>query len=304
MIAEPHLTWNLFADLAQVWSLPSMVNAYRAGSVIAVVAGITGWFLVLRRLTFAAHTIAVAGFPGAAGAVLIGVGVSWGYYGFCTAAALVIAAAAAPGAGGPARDSAVTGVVQAFVLACGMLFVTLYRGFLNGINALLFGTFLGVTDRDARAVAVVAVLVLVVLAGIGRPLLFASIDPAVAAARGVPVRTLGLVFLVTLGVAVAQVSQITGSLLVFALLVAPGATAQRLTARPVLGLVLSVLIALSVTWLGLGAAYFSVYPVGFFITTFAFAGYVLATACTTAAGLLPRAARMIGVRTTAGRAAA
>jgi zinc/manganese transport system permease protein len=295
--ADPHLTWNLIADLRQVWSLPSMVNAYRAGSIIAVVCGVVGWFLVLRRQTFAAHTVAVAGFPGAAGAVLVGLGASWGYYGGCIAAALVIAAAAAtPGAGGPARDSAVTGVVQAFALACGMLFVTLYHGFLNGINALLFGTFLGVTGRDVTVVAAVGAVVLVVLVAIGRPLLFSSIDPAVAGARGVPGRELGVVFLLTLGIAVAQVSQITGSLLVFALLVAPAATAQRITARPVLGLFLSVVLALTVTWLGLGAAYFTVYPVGFFITTFAFAWYVLAGACAAGAGVLPRAARAIGAQ--------
>jgi zinc/manganese transport system permease protein len=287
-LAEPHLAWNLIEDLRQVWSLPAMVNAYRAGSIIAVVAGVTGWFLVLRRQTFAGHTVAVAGFPGAAGAVLVGLGASWGYYGFCVAAALVIAVLAAPGAGGPARDSALTGVVQAFSLACGMLFVTLYHGFLNGVNALLFGAFLGITEHDVRMLALAAVPVLAVLAAIGRPLLFASVDPTVAAARGLPVRALGVVFLVVAGVVVAQVSQATGSLLVFALLVTPAATAQRLTARPALGLALSVAIALLVTWLGLGAAYFSPYPIGFFITTFAFTGWVLAGAATTLTAALVR----------------
>jgi zinc/manganese transport system permease protein len=287
-LAEPHLTWNLIEDLRQVWSLPAMVNAYRAGSIIAVVAGVTGWFLVLRGQTFAGHTVAVAGFPGAAGAVLVGLGASWGYYGFCVAAALVIAVLAAPGAGGPARDSALTGVVQAFSLACGMLFVTLYHGFLNGVNALLFGAFLGITEHDVRMLALAAVPVLAVLAAIGRPLLFASVDPTVAAARGLPVRALGVVFLVVAGVVVAQVSQATGSLLVFALLVTPAATAQRLTARPALGLALSVAIALLVTWLGLGAAYFSPYPIGFFITTFAFTGWVLAGAATTLTAALVR----------------
>jgi zinc/manganese transport system permease protein len=172
-----------------------------------------------------------------------------------------------------------------------MLFVTLYHGFLNGVNALLFGTFLGVTDREVRTLAVVAVPVLGMLAAIGRPLLFASIDPAVAAARGVPVRALGMLFLVLAGVVVAQVSQTTGSLLVFALLVTPAATAQRLTTSPVLGLQLSVIIALLVTWLGLGAAYFSPYPIGFFITTFAFAGWVLAGLGTAATRWLPRRAK-------------
>jgi zinc/manganese transport system permease protein len=270
-----------------------MVNAYRAGAIVAVTAGVVGWFMVLRRQTFAGHTVAVAGFPGAAGAVLLGIGAGYGYFGFCIGAALVIAVAARPGAGGLSHESALTGVVQAFALSCGMLFVALSNSFLSGVDSLLFGSFLGITAGDVLTLAAVAALVLAAMAVIGRPLLFASVDPAVAAAPRVPVRALGVVFLVLLGAAAAEVSQITGSLLVFALLVTPAATAQRITARPVFGLLLSVLLALTVTWLGLGAAYFSVYPVGFFITTFAFAGYVLAGVRTAATGTLPRYARSI-----------
>jgi zinc/manganese transport system permease protein len=118
--------------------------------------------------------------------------------------------------------------------------------------------------------------VLLVMALVGRPLLFASVDPDVAAARGVPSRGLGVLFLVLLGAATAEVSQITGSLLVFALLVMPAATAQRLTARPGRSLLLSVVLALAVTWFGLAAAYFSPYPIGFWITTFAFGCYLSA----------------------------
>jgi zinc/manganese transport system permease protein len=115
--------------------------------------------------------------------------------------------------------------------------------------------------------------VLLALAVVGRPLLFASVDPAVAAARGVPVRLLSTVFLVVLGAATAATSQITGALLVFALLVMPAATAQNLTARPARGLAVSVLIALGVTWTSLTVAYYSPYPIGFWVTTFAFAAY-------------------------------
>jgi zinc/manganese transport system permease protein len=115
-----------------------------------------------------------------------------------------------------------------------------------------------------------------VLIAVGRPLTFASVDPDVAAARGVRVRGLSILFLVLLGLTVAEVSQITGTLLVFALLVIPAATAQLLTARPVLSLALTVSIGLAVTWLGLAVAYFSPYPIGFFVTTFAFAAYVAA----------------------------
>ncbi|ACU72104.1 ABC-3 protein [Catenulispora acidiphila DSM 44928] len=276
MPTDSGLSWNPVTDIDQMWQLDSMVSAYRAGTIVAVLAAVVGWFMVLRRQTFAGHTVALAGFPGAAAAVFLGVSASWGYFGFCIGAGAVIAALARNGKGGMAEESALTGIVQSFTLACGMLFVALYKGFLNGVNSLLFGSFLGVTSGDIAVLAAVAAVVLIVMALIGRPLLFASVDPSVADARGVPSRMLGVLFLVVLGATTAEVSQITGSLLVFALLVMPAATAQRVTARPALSLVLSVLFALAVTWFGLGAAYFSPYPIGFWITTFAFGCYLLA----------------------------
>ncbi|HEX3790960.1 MAG TPA: metal ABC transporter permease [Pseudonocardiaceae bacterium] len=266
-------SWNLLADIQELWSFPFMVNAFRAGAIVAVAAATMGWFMVLRRQSFAGHTLATVGFPGASGATLLGLSTTAGYFGFCVAAAIVIAAIPRAGRASGAHESAATGIVQAFALGLGFLFVALYKGFLSGIDALLFGTFLGVTSTQVVVLFGVTIAVLVVLAVIGRPLLFASVDPVVAAARGVPVRVLSVVFLVLLGVAVAEASQITGSLLVFALLVMPAATAQALTARPVLGLVLSVLIGVAVTWLGLGVAYYSIYPIGFYVTTFAFAAF-------------------------------
>ena len=213
-----------------------MVNAFRAGTIVAIVAAGIGWFMVLRRETFAGHTLSVVGFPGGAGAIWLGLAAVWGYFAFCIAAALVIAAIPSGRARGYHEESAAIGTLQAFALACGFLFVSLYGGFANGFNALLFGSFLGVTDAQVVTLLVVGVGALLVVGAIARPLLFASVDPDVAAARGVPVRLLSVVFLVVLGVAVAEASQITGSLLVFALLVVPAATAQVVTARPVLGL--------------------------------------------------------------------
>ncbi|QIQ06596.1 metal ABC transporter permease [Streptomyces liangshanensis] len=261
-----------------MWAFPFMVNAFRAGTVIAVGAGVMGWFMVLRRQSFAGHTLAVVGFPGAAGAALVGIGATYGYFAFCLTAALVVAAVPRAGRESEGREAAVVGTVQAFLLACGFLFTALYKGLLGGVTSLLFGSFLGITTTQVLVLLGVTVLVLAVLAAIGRPLLFASVDPDVAAGRGVPVRLLSTLFLVLLGAATAEASQITGTLLVFALLVMPAATAQALTARPVLSLALSALIAVAVTWLGLIAAYYSPYPLGFYVTTFAFAGYVLARA--------------------------
>jgi zinc/manganese transport system permease protein len=276
-----------------------MVNAFRAGTIVAVLAGTVGWFVVLRRQTFTAHTLSAVSFPGAAFATLAGIAPVAGYFGFCGAAALVIAAlpggggaAGAGGAaggrtgqggrtgsgggGGPGQQAAVTGTVQAFLLACGYLFVSLYKGFLGGVDSLLFGSFLGITDTQVTVLAVVAAAALAVLAVIGRPLLLASADPAVAAARGVPVRALSVAFLALVGTATAAVGQITGTLLVFALLVMPAATAQRLTARPVAGAALAVAVALAVTWGGLAAAYYTPYPIGFWVTTLGYAAFVAA----------------------------
>jgi zinc/manganese transport system permease protein len=269
---------DLLADIQNMWAYPFMVNAFRAGAIVAVVAGVMGWFMVLRRQTFAGHTLALAAFPGAAGATLIGVSAAYGYFGFCIGAAVVIALAArGRGAvGSRASESALTGIVQAFTLACGLLFVALYQGFLNGTTALLFGSFLGITNGQVGLLAAVGTGVLAVLAVAGRPLLFASVDPDVAAASGVPVRALSVAFLVLLGAAVAETAQITGALLVFALLVMPAATAQRLTPRPAAGLVLTLVIGWVVTWAGLTAAFYSPYPIGFWVTSFAFAGYLAA----------------------------
>src|SRR3954453_13702294 len=262
-----------------MFSYPYMVNAFRAGSCVAVIAGVAGWFMVLRKQTFAGHTLALVAFPGAAGATLIGISTTFGYFTACVAAAGVIASAgqAAPGRTF-SEESAVIGTVQAFALACGLLFVALYKGFLSGVNGLLFGSFLGITDAQVIALAVISFLVVATLAAITRPLLFASIDAGVAAARGVPVRALGFVFLLLLGVAAAAASQITGALLVFALLVMPAAAAQRLTSRPALSLLLTVVIGVLVTWAALSAAYFSTYPIGFYVTTFGFGVYLAAIA--------------------------
>jgi zinc/manganese transport system permease protein len=274
-------SWNLLDDVDQLLSYHFMLNALRAGTIVAVLSGAIGYFMVLRRQSFAGHTLAVIGFPGAACATWLGLSTSLGYFGFCIAGALVIAALPGPGRGtrglgGYGQESAVIGTVQAFALACGFLFINLYQGILSGLTSMLFGTITGVSDGQVLALLVAGLMCLLVLVILGRPLLFTSIDADVARARGVPVRLVSTAFLVLLAVAAAGTSQVTGSLLVFALLVTPAATASRLTARPALGLVLSIAIAVAVTWLGEGIAFFSPYPIGFWVTTLAFAAFLLA----------------------------
>jgi len=269
------LSWNVLSDVQQLFSFPFMVNALEAGTIVAVMAGVTGWFMVLRRQTFAGHTLSVIAFPGAAAATYAGLPVAFGYFGFCGFGALALA-----GIAGTRRslgaESAAIGSLQALALALGFLFVSLYHGILNGLDSLLFGTFLGITTDQVTVLLAAAAVTLVLVGIAGRPLFFASVDEDVARAGGVPVRLLGFGFLLVLGLSVAETSQITGALLVFSLLVTPAATAHQITAQPGLGIALSVAIALAVTWLGLALAYFSIYPVGFYVTSLAFGVYVLA----------------------------
>ncbi|HEY2042692.1 MAG TPA: metal ABC transporter permease [Jatrophihabitans sp.] len=287
-------SWNLLADTRQLLSYHFMLNALRAGTIVAIVAGLIGYFMVLRRQSFAGHTLAVVGFPGAAGATWLGINPAIGFFGFCIAAALAIAALpsgrSASGVGGYGDESAVIGTLQAFALACGFLFVSLYGGFLSGLNNLLFGSITGVSDSQVLILLGAGALSLLILAVIGRRLLFITVDPQVASARGVRVGTISAAFLLLLGIAAAGTSQVTGSLLVFALLVAPAATAVKLTARPGLAALLSVLLAVAVTWAGEAAAFYSPYPIGFWVSTFAFALFLAATAYRAAADRLGRRA--------------
>jgi zinc/manganese transport system permease protein len=262
-----------------------MTNALEAGTLVAVTASAIGWFMVVRRQTFAGHTLSLIAFPGAAAAALAGAPVFVGYFAACAGGALALSAVSGGGGSGAggghpstrslSHESAAIGSVQAFGLSLGFLFVSLYHGLLNGLNSLLFGTFLGITDTQVLVLLAIAIVALATLAAIARPLFFASVDADVARASGVPVAALSTGFLLLLGLAVAATSQITGALLVFALLVTPAATARLITSRPALSLALSVAIGLAVTWVGLAIAYFSIYPVGFYVTSLSFGLYVL-----------------------------
>jgi zinc/manganese transport system permease protein len=279
----PEPSWNLIADLQQMLAYPFVVTALQAGTILAVVAGAVGWMMVLRGQSFAGHTLAVVGFPGAAAAAWLGLPVGYGFLAACVAAAAAMALLSprtrASGLGAFTEQSAVIGTVQALALATGLLFVSLYHGFLSGLTSLLFGTIAGVSKDQVELLLAAGVACLVALAGMGRPLLWASIDPDTAAANGVPTRLLAAMFLLVLGVAAAGASQVTGSLLVFALLVSPAAAAFQLTAHPGIGITISVAVALAVTWVGIGCAYFSPYPIGFWVASFGFGSYVLAASC-------------------------
>jgi zinc/manganese transport system permease protein len=288
---NPHLSLNPVTDYHQLVVYPFMVNALEAGTIVAVMASVVGWFMVLRRQTFAGHTLSLMSFPGASAAALVGVSLSLGYFSFCVVGALAIAAGSrTAGRRDFGQESAVIGTVQAAGLALGFLFLSLYGGILENLEELLFGSFLGITTTEVHTLAAITIGVLVFFLVAGRPLLYSTVDELAAASRGVPVRLLQVAFLVMLGLAVGATAQITGVLLVFALLVAPAAAAQQLTARIPLSLFLTVLFALATIWVGLTLAYFSAYSLGFYVSTIAFALYLACRVSRTAIDRIGRRA--------------
>ena len=280
---SPQLTWNIPSDIAELFRYDFMRNAFIAGTIVAVVAGVVGYFVVLRSLAFAGHALSHIGFAGAAGGVAV---VAAFFGGGATALAVgsivgllvfTIGAGVVMGVLGNrirGRD-VVIGIVLAWTLGLGVLFLNLYNGYATEAYAILFGEILGISSVAVLVTLVAGLVTLAAVAALYRPLLFASLDDEVAAARGVPVRALSVVFMVVLAVAVSEAVQVVGVLLVFALLVTPPAIAERLTVRPPAVIALSAALAVAFTWLGLAIAYYAPYPVSFFITSIAFATYLV-----------------------------
>ncbi|TMD09043.1 MAG: metal ABC transporter permease [Chloroflexi bacterium] len=256
-----------------------MRHALLAGGIAAILCGAVGYFVVLRGLSFATDTLTHVGFAGASGAVVIGVSPVLGLLGLTATMAVALGALEQRLRG---RD-VVIGMILVLSLGLGLLFLRLYRGYSNETYALLFGGILALGVRDIVVVAIGAVIALAALAWLFRPLLFASLDDELAQARGVPVRIVSVAFMLVLAVAVSAANQVIGALLAVALLIAPAATAQRLTRRPAATLLLSVGIALAVTWTGLAIAYWQPYPVSFFITALSSLAYLSARRLTAGA---------------------
>ena len=242
-----------------------MVNAFAASGIVAVLAGVVGYFLVLRGQTFAGHALSHVGFTGATGAVLLGVSPMWGMVGFTLLAGVSMGALGERLAG---RDVAI-GVILSLALGFGLLFLHFFTAYATQVTALLFGNVLGVSHATLVVLAALAVASLAALAAIMRPLLFASLQPELAEAKGVSLRLVSVLFLAIAALAVAACTQIVGVLLVFTLMVGPAAAAQNLTTRLSAGLVLAAALALAQAWLGVTLAYYTDWPTSFWITALA-----------------------------------
>jgi zinc/manganese transport system permease protein len=254
-----------------MFSYDFMRSAFIASGLVATLAGFVGFFLVLRGQTFAGHALSHVGFTGATGAVLIGLSPLFGLVSFTVLAGLGMGML---GEKLSQRDVAI-GMMLSLALGLGLLFLHFYTAYASQATALLFGNVLGVDDDALLALSILAVLSLIALATIARPLIFASFQPELAEAKGVPVRLVSTAFLVIVAVAVSECAQIVGVLLVFTLMVGPAAASLALTRRLWGALALAVAFALIEAWGGLTLAFFSDWPVSFWITALSGAVYFL-----------------------------
>jgi len=245
-----------------------MRNALLAGTFVALACGVAGWFVVLRGQVFAGDALSHVAFPGALAAAAAGIDQRVGLFAATVALGagmglLGRGALAGRGgglAGGAQTDDTVIGIVFMFILGLGVFFLTRFSissGGVSGIQAArtLFGSIFGLAGGEARLAAAIGLAAVVLTLVIGRPLLFASVAPEVASARGVPTRLLGIGFLALLGVIAAEATQAVGALLLLGLLAAPAAAAQRLARNPFAGIALAGAIAVAATWAGLALAY-------------------------------------------------
>ncbi len=246
-------------------------NAFLAGTIVAIVAAIVGYFVVLRAQAFAGHALSHIGFAGATGAALLGVSSLLGMFALTMVAALGMGALGKRVRG---RDVEI-GMVLSFALGLGVLFLSLYTQYASETVGVLFGSILSVSRSDVLVTLYCGLGTLVVMAFLFRPLLFASIDPEVAQARGVPVGLLSIVFMLLLAITVAEAVQVVGVLLVFALLIAPAATAALWMRRPLTTVALAVGLSVAFTWGGLELAFNSSWPVSFYISALAALSYLI-----------------------------
>jgi zinc/manganese transport system permease protein len=257
--------------IATMFEYDFMRTAFIAGGLVAIVAGSVGFFLVLRNLTFAGHALSHVGFAGATGSVLIGTSPLWGLLAFTFVAAIAMGLLGERLRG---RDIAV-GIILSVALGFGVLFLYLYSTRATQATAILFGNILGVSPETLWALLGLTAVSLCALAAISRPLLFATLAPEVAEAKGVSLRLISVLFLMIVAVAVAEAAQVVGVLLVFALMVGPAAASLRLTSRVGWGIGLAILLALAETWLGIALAYTTDWPTTFWIVLLSCCVYLL-----------------------------
>lgn len=257
--------------VTEILSYDFMRNAFMAGTIAAILAGIVGYFVVIRHLAFAGHALGHIGFAGATGAVLIGIMPILGQ--LC----LTVLAAAGMGLFGERinKSDIAIGIMLAFSLGLGTLFLHFYTAYAGQATAILFGDLLGVSQQAIKLIMILTVLSIVALSIIARPLLFTSLEPELAEAKGISLPLISIFNLIIIAVAVTIASQVVGVLLVFTLLIGPAAIAQQWTRYFWSGLILSTVIAIITVWLGIILAWVTDWPISFWISAIIFVVYIL-----------------------------
>lgn len=263
--------WNIVYDLRVMLQFEFVRNAFEAGTIIAIVAGIVSYLVVLRRSSFAAHALGHVGFSGAAAAVVVGVNPLYGLLLFTTLSGGGIAIL---GQRATHRDVEI-GTILAFMLGLGLLFLSFYNGYADEAYSILFGEIVGISTAQVWFTFYAAIVVLGVLGIVYRQLLFASLDEDVAEAKGMHTLLLGLIFMLALAVAISIAVTIIGVLLIFALTVTPAAIAYRLAKRPLYAVLIAVGVALFAMWAGIFIGFYEIEPTSFFIVTIVFIIYLV-----------------------------
>lgn len=268
------------AALHDMLQYPYIQNALLASGLIAVLAATVGWFMVLRAQTYIGHTMSLVGFPGATVAAFFGVTPLIGFVVACCIAAICIQLLQRRGCNARSASiswdaSSVNAIVQTASLALGLVVASQSAGFLGSTSTFLFGSITGISQHDVALLAIIAVVVFVGVLMMGRMLHFASVDAAVAAARGIHVHALSLVFILLLALSIAGACPLTGSLLVFTLMTAPPLAAQNFTLTPSRSIMLTALFAMACAWSSIAIGFFTNMPIGFFLALHAFFIYVV-----------------------------
>jgi zinc/manganese transport system permease protein len=274
-----------------------MLNTWIAATAVAVIAGVTGFFAVLRGSTFAAHAIPNGAFAGAAGAGLLGLNAFVGLAVFSVAGALGIA-----GLGRRARHDVATALTFVMMLGIGALFVSWSTEYAQEAYSLLFGEVYGVSAAEVLPILVLGAACIAAILVMFRPLMLSSAMPEVAEARGVSARRMELAFLLVMALATSMTVPVVGALLMFSLMIGPAAAARSLTARPMLAMTLSVVIALVTVWVGIAVSYQSNWPLGFFVGVIGAAFFLFGQAYAAARRHLGRTATRAGTATRGGTA--
>ena len=250
-----------------------MVNAWTVATIVAVVAGIVGFFAVLRGSAFAAHAIPNGSFAGAAGAALIGVNTLIGLGAFSLLGALGISALGRRG-----RQDVATALTLTLMLGLGALFLSLSNEYAPQVYSLLFGEVLGISSNDVVPTAALAAAAVAVVLLLYRPLMLSSVLADVGEARGISSVAMQLCFLLAIALVTTMTVPVVGTLLIFSLMIGPPAAARSFTDRPGLAMALSVAFALIAVWGAIACSYATNYPVGFFVGSISAASFVVGRA--------------------------